>query len=271
MKRTYLARRNVLLSEDVSWGVLALAFAILMLFVRLLAPDLFWKAFTPLFHASSALSRESNAIFDSFGDTAMLAAANEKLVAGNAALVLENRSLQAKLAGIAALSGGKISPEIIAGVVARPPESPYDTLVLAAGKKEGVTRGMEAFGESGVPIGVVSAVLDGFSRVTLFTAAGASTSGWVGRANAPITIIGAGGGALSASAPRAADIAIGDLVSVPGPGMLPIGSVVRIDSDPLSSAVTLRILPAVNLFSTTWVGLRATGIVPMSFATSTEP
>ena len=35
---------------------------------------------------------------------------------------------------------------ILAGVVARPPESPYDTLVLAAGKNAGVTLGMEVFG-----------------------------------------------------------------------------------------------------------------------------
>ena len=57
---------------------------------------------------------------------------------------------------------------IIAGIVARPPASPYDTLVLSAGSEEGVTLGMEAFGAGGVPLGVVSSVLANFSRVTLF-------------------------------------------------------------------------------------------------------
>ena len=74
---------------------------------------------------------------------------------------------------------------------------------------------------------------------------------------------------MHASVARAANIAVGDVVSVPGPGELPVGSVVRVDSDPLSPAVTLRIMPAANLFSLAWVELRATGVVPMTLATST--
>jgi len=157
---------------------------------------------------------------------------------------------------------------VVAGVVARPPESPYDSLVLAAGSNAGVALGMEAFGLGGVPIGVVSSILADFSRVTLFSAPGMNTAGWVGRAHLPLTIVGVGAGAMNAAAARPAGIAIGDTVFAPGPGMLPIGTVVRIDSDPSSPSVTLRIQPALNLFSVSWVTVRNTGAALLMSTTS---
>ena len=78
--------------------------------------------------------------------------------------LLQNR----KPFGIAWRSRNREESGILAGVVARPPVSPYDTLVLAAGRVDGVEVGMEAFGAVGVPVGVVSSVLEDFSRVTLF-------------------------------------------------------------------------------------------------------
>ncbi len=272
MRKTYLAKRNALLSsQNVSWGVFALVFALFALFIRLVAPNFFWQMFAPVYRVSDALSGETHAFLNSFGDTAKLAASNETLLSENAALASENRILHGEITSLSALSGGKILPGIPAGVVSRPPESPYDTLVVAAGEKEGVTLGMEAFAAGGVPIGAVSSVLADFSRVTLFSSSGTLTSGWVGHASTPLTITGEGGGAMRASVARAANIAVGDVVSVPGPGELPIGSVVRIDSDPLSPAVTLRIMPASNPFSIAWVELQATGVAPMTFATSTLP
>ena len=115
---------------------------------------------------SDTLARESHAFFNSFGNTATLALQNEKLMNENAALANENQALLKKTASISGLVPD--TRGIIAGIVARPPASPYDTLVLSAGSAEGVTLGMEAFGAGGVPLGVVSSVLANFSRVTLF-------------------------------------------------------------------------------------------------------
>ena len=118
---------------------------------------------------------------------------------------------------------------------------------------------MEAFATGGVPIGVVSSVFADFSQVTLFSAPSMVTHGWVGPSNVPLTIEGAGGGVMNASLARSAGISVGDIVFGPGPGALPIGSVTRIDIDPLAPGVTLHIIPALNLFSVTWVILRDTG------------
>jgi cell shape-determining protein MreC len=265
MKKTFLVKRNALLSSaSVSWGAVALACAVLVLLLRLLAPNFFLHTFAPAFRVADTIAAKSNLFFDSFGDVALLAAKNEQLRIENTALANENQALQQKAASVSALIGTPGSSRtaisgILAGVVARPPESPYDTLVLAAGSQEGVILGMEAFGGGGVPLGAVSAVMDDFSRVTLFSAPGMVTRGWVGRAGLPIDILGGGGGAMNASLSRSANVAVGDTVFAPGPGMLPIGSVVRIDSDPSAPEVVLHIMPALNLFSVSWVELRDTG------------
>ncbi|MCX6786978.1 MAG: rod shape-determining protein MreC [Candidatus Kaiserbacteria bacterium] len=274
MKRTFLLKRNALLSSaSVSWGACALTFALVLFLVRLLAPNFFWHVFTPVFHSADALSARSHSFLQSFSDAAVLASRNEQLTNENAALASENQALSQKVANISALAGSPTSAHnsptgILAGVVARPPESPYDTLVLAAGTNAGVTVGMEVFCNGGVPLGVISSVLADFSRATLFSMPGANTAGWVGRENLPVTISGAGAGAMNAITARSANVTTGDVVFVQGPGMLPIGVVTRIDSDLSSPSVTLRIQPALNLFSLSWVLIRDTGAELISATSS---
>ena len=76
---------------------------------------------------------------------------------------------------------------------------------------------------------------------------------------------------MTASVPRSAGISVGDTVYAPGPGSLPIATVARVDSVPSSPAVTLRILPSLNLFSVTRVTLRDTGMTRESAFSSTTP
>lgn len=276
MKKTFLARRNALLSPtDSLWGVAALTFALVAFFLRLLAPNIFWDVSAPMFRMAAALAAENRTFFVSLGNTATLISENEQLIHTNASLMNEEQTLLQKNADLSALIGTS-TPEkgdILAGILARPPESPYDTLVLAAGRNVGVTLGMEALGAGGVPLGVITMVLTNFSRVTLFSSPGMSTAGWIGNAKFPLTIFGVGAGAMDASVPRAEGIAIGDTVFVPGPGALPIGVVTRIDGDPSLPTVTLRIVPTLNPFSITWVKLRnvGTALFKSFSATSTLP
>lgn len=276
MKKTFLARRNALFSStDTSWGAYALMGAVLLFIVRLLAPNFFLQIVTPIFRSANNLTTESHLFFSSFGDSAALTLQNEKLRDENTTLTVENETLSQKLADQEALldvSAGKNTQGVLAGVVARPPESPYDTLVLAQGSSAGITVGQGVFSEGSVPIGIISAVTTDFSRATLFSSPNILLHGWVGHTNVPLTIVGLGGGTMGASAARSAGIVMGDSVWSPGPGTLPVGKVIRIDSDPSSPAVTLQIQPAVNLFSVTWVLVRDTGAAlrgALSQATST--
>jgi cell shape-determining protein MreC len=247
----------------------ALLFALFVFCLRLLVPNLFLLATEPLFRASNAIGLESHSFFAAFSDRAALTARNEELTQQNEALATENATLIQKLESLGG-TGGHISG-ILADIAARPPVSPYDTLLLAMGEKGGVLLHMEAFSPSGTPLGIVSSVFADFSQVTLFSSPGMLTHGWVGQGSVPVTLTGVGGGVLVASAPRAAHVSVGDRVYAPGPGQLPVGTVIRIDSDELSPSLTLRIAASTNLFSLSSVELRSTGITGMAFATSTIP
>lgn len=276
MKKTFLVRRNALLSvRPISWGAFALVFVCLVLLVRVFAPNFFWYVFAPVFQTTNGFAEETHLLLSGFTNATVNAKRNEELQEKNETLANENKMLTQKVADLSALlgeSGGSSARSgILADVVSRPPESPYDTLVLASGSSEGISSGMEVFGSSGTPLGVVSSVLAHFSQVTLFSAPGMTTNGWVGHANTPLVIVGVGAGALQASISRSANVAVDDIVSVPGPGSVPLGRVARIDSDPSSPGVTLHIVSLSNLFSTTRVLVRATGFVPSAFATSTMP
>lgn len=254
-----LARRNVLFSTaNFSWGGLALFFTIILLLLRLFAPNTFLQIVTPVFNASSSLGQFGNMFLKSFGNAAQLSTENEKLINENVFLASENHALLKKLNSFSQLEIGV--SDIVAGVVSRPPLSPYDTLLLSVGSSGGVSIGQEAFAGGGVPIGVVSDVLANFSRITLFSAPGMAVDGWIGQDNIPIKINGAGAGVMNASVPRTSNIIVGDIVFAPGPGMLPIGTVTRVDSDPSSPSAHLRITPMVNLFTVSWVVIRDTGI-----------
>lgn len=268
MKKTFLTRRNALLpSAKISLGALALAFALLALALRLATPDIFLSAEAPLVRGASALAFGGRSFFAGFSNASALAARNEALASENAALASENQTLRKRAADRAAMLGAE--PErragIVAGVLIGPPVSPYDTLVLARGERDGVVTGQEAFGAGGVPLGIVSSVSADFSRVTLFSAPGAVTRGWVGNANLPLEMRGAGGGALRATVAQAADVALDDAVFAPGPGALFIGRVARIDRDSASPSADILIRGALNPFSVAWVELRD---APPSFADS---
>ena len=270
MKRTSLAKRNALFSPtNVSWGSAALVVAVLILLARLLTPNFFWYVVAPVLRGADALTVRSHILLSGFGNTAILTLQNEQLINENATLASENQALLEKEKSLGELSIST-PKDIIAGVLAQPPASPYDTFLLSKGSNQGVAVGQEVFGAGGVPLGIISSVLSDFSRATLFSAPGMAVNGWVGHANLPLIIEGAGAGAMRASLARSAGVVIGDEVFVPGPGALPIGTVTGIDGDPSSPVVTLQIQSALNLFSVTWVELRTINVA-IGMATSTNP
>jgi cell shape-determining protein MreC len=239
-------------------GAALLALALALALLRALAPDLFLRTLAPVFSVGESLSRTTGSFFAGFADARSLAAKNAELEERSAALLLENRTLSEKLADLGALLGTTtpaFSGALVAGVIARPPTAPYDTLILSMGSEEGARSSMAAFGAGGVPLGVVSGVTPRFCRVRLFSAPGVATDAWVGAARTPVTLLGAGGGAFSATVSRGSPVAEGDLVYLAGPGAIPIGQVAHVGGNPSDPIANLSITPLLNPFSVTWVAL----------------
>lgn len=256
MKKLYWRRRNALIpTAAFAAGFAVIFIGLIVLVLRLVSPGLLTSISTPLWRLGSSSTEQFHTIFSSFGNVAQITRERDMLVAENQALKESNRGLQAQVADVTHLVGARTESahHILAGVLAHPPVSPYDTLIIDRGGSEGVRAGSTVYGPGMTPIGSIESAGEHTARVALFSAPGRITDGWVGEKRVALSITGVGSGAFTATLPRESGVVVGDVVYLPGPGALPVGSIVRIDSNPSSPRDTVHIAPYTNLFSLTWV------------------
>jgi cell shape-determining protein MreC len=252
--RMSFARRNALIPRGLRLVPLVLlGIALLLFIIRAAAPNLFVTIATPLWRVSSLAAGGAADVAAFAENPATLMHERDEAQANVAALTNENANLTAKVADLERLLGSRRTAEngILAAVLSRPPESPYDTLIIDAGESAGVAEGAVVAADGGVPVGRVASAAAKTARVILFTSSGTKTDAWVGAHRIPVTLTGEGGGAWSASVPKDAGAAEGDPVEVFGSSV--VGTVTRVDSDTSSPSATLRIQAAVNPFSILWV------------------
>ncbi len=245
MKTQYFRRTKSFLSPQQSIFAIGAGVIVLILIVlRLALPGVFTALVSPLWGMGSFFTGQAHLT----EDAATLEARVHALEAENEALRNENLALTE--------NSSDETHGIAAGVVARPPLSPYDMLILGLGTDAGIYAGMQAFSK-GIPVGTVESVSEGSARVALYSSSGRQTEGWVGEARVPITLKGLGGGAFQADVPRESGVVEGDLVYIPGPGALPMGVVVTIESNASSPRSLVRIRPMANPFTMTSVSVAA--------------
>lgn len=244
MKTRYSRRTSALTPLRLLIAGALAAVLLIMLGVRLFAPGVFDLAASPLWALGDSLTKELAP--DPQGSLEDLSRQVEELRN-------ENLALQARLRDVGAERSVPSESGLLSAVLARPPVSPYDVLVVDRGASDGAADGMIAYAQ-GVPVGTVSEISERSSRVLLYSAPERITEGWIGESRQPVTLIGAGSGAFEADVARELEVAEGELVYVP-PGALPLGRVERIESHASSPRKTLRIKPLVNPLTLTWVRL----------------
>lgn len=141
----------------------------------------------------------------------------------------------------------------LAVILAKPPQSPYDTLVLDIGSLSGIQSGDIVYGFGNIALGQVSSTDQKRSSVTLFSSGGFESHGVVERSDFAIALSGVGAGGFESRVPQDADIAVDDIIILPGQEPAPLGKVVKIESTPASSFKLVQIRSLVNLNSTRWV------------------
>ncbi len=235
-------------------------FAVLLVLFRSLFPGIFFSVATPFWETGSAVSSRVGSFFIEIGNNAKLVQENKTLLQEISTLQNENAVLTARSQDLTSLLGGQqqTSSNILAGVLAGPPLSPYDTLIVNAGSARGVLVGANVFAAGGIPIGTVKEVTHTSAVIQLLSTPGVTTNAWAGAARVPITMLGMGAGAYTATLPTAASVSLGDTIYAPGPGAVPFGTIIKIDSDSSSPTVILHVQSLVNLFSTTWVEISPT-------------
>lgn len=158
------------------------------------------------------------------GAAAELASTTAAL-AGRDALYKENVELK-KLLGRSAEA-----PSVLASVLMRPPQTPYDTLVIDLGEQDGIAlnAGVSAGGTS--LVGRVTDLYAHTARVTLFSASGETYDAVLltKSGSMPVSVEGQGGGSLRGQVPSGSDVKVGDPVVLPGIAGSLAATVERID------------------------------------------
>lgn len=258
MKRPYF-RTTHRSTTPAAWLLAALVgfFILVLVVLRLLAPGVLTSLASPLLRAGDALTNRTGNTM-SLDSRAGLKKDRERLMREAEALRIENATLAARAADLERLLGGRTERTggVLAGVLARPPVSPYDVLIVDQGSDAGIRIGATAYGPGGVPLGNVTSGDARSARVTLYSHTGNVTEGWAGAARIPVKLTGTGAGGFDAEIPGTAGALVGDQVLVPGPGALPIATITEVVTDPSSPSVVLRIRSQINPFSITWVTIQ---------------
>lgn len=175
---------------------------------------LFWTAAAPLRAVGDATARGAQYLFSPFSsvvalkdELAVLRVERTQLmaeVADRNLLAAENAALKA------ALGGDSSKHKIRAQVLARPPQLPYDTLLIDAGSARNITAG-DIVGSGAVALGVIADAAASVSRVRLFSAPGVSTEALL-HGTIPVALTGIGGGSFTARVPQSTNAKPGDAV-----------------------------------------------------------
>ncbi len=143
---------------------------------------------------------------------------------------------------------------ILAGVIERPPRTPFDSLVIDIGSDQGIFEGDMVFSDGSYAIGTVSSVSNHTSTVTLFSSSGQKIDGLINSplegskdasasiANStttnrkikdslnPVTVEGRGGGNFYIKLPKNIKVKIGDPIIWPSAETVLLGTIEIIDS-----------------------------------------
>ena len=156
----------------------------------------------------------------------------------------ENESLKELL--------GRSSPKdvVAAGVLARPPVSPYDSLVIDAGERDGVREGARVYAFGDAALGKIASVRAGTALVSLYSSPGNSFEALLETSDgefASVFVRGEGGGNFSIVLPRDFPVSVGAAVRLPGFSAAYLGRVSDIDSPPNEPTKTARFSFSFNM------------------------
>lgn len=157
------------------------------------------------------------------------------------------------------------TPAVLAGVIARPPHTPYDTLLLDRGEQNGVVRDAPVYYGKGLALGYIREVFPRTSLVTLFSSPGAEATVYVFGPDIFTTAHGEGGGVVRVSIPQGLTVREGDLVVLPSLSAKVLGMVTYVESVPTEPEQSAYVVLNVPLQSIRTVAVGTDPVVPRSF------
>jgi cell shape-determining protein MreC len=138
-------------------------------------------------------------------------------------------------------------------VLSKPPFTPFDVVVVAAGESDGVKIGDRVMlGE--IYLGSVEHVDEDSSRIKLFSSPDADIESYIGDDAVPALLSGKGGGNFETSLPQGSNVSEGDLVvSYHGDSPFMVGKVSKVIDNNDNTFMTILLALPFNLYSLTYV------------------
>ncbi len=136
---------------------------------------------------------------------------------------------------------------VLANILAKPNQSPYDTLIIDIGSNENLVVGDLVFAYGNVPFGHIKEVYGSSSKVVLFTNKGEETEVTISGKDIFMTVIGRGGGNFEMNLIKDLDIVIGTEVVLRGLTPYVVGTVVSILTDPRETFDKVLLSSPVNI------------------------
>ncbi len=144
---------------------------------------------------------------------------------------------------------------MFARIMSAPPISPYDTILIDAGKEQGVYVGMQVFASGDFKVGEVSRVWGRSALVSLYSTPNTELSVTVGTSSIPAIASGMGGGNLRIILPKGVAVTVGNLVSIPALAPTYAGTVDAIERTEGSSLEAIYVRLPFNISQETKVYL----------------
>ena len=170
----------------------------------------------------------------------------ESLIDENTLLKMQINSQENKLASFGALQKenadllnaiGRMSTNngIISFVLSRPPQSPYDSMIIDVGNSAMISNGDRVVVDGSIWLGNISDVFGNTSGVTLLSSPKEKLDLVIARTKTPITLSGFGAGNFQGQLPRGIDIVEGDVIVPAGLSPFVVARVSAVELNPEDS------------------------------------
>ena len=162
------------------------------------------------------------------------------------------------------------TPQILAGVISRPPYTPYDTLIVDKGGDDGVVQYAPVYFGNKMAVGYVRSVFSQSSLVTLFSSPDAESTVYVFGPNIFTPAYGEGGGVVRLSIPQGMPVEKGNVVVLPSLEGGIMGLVDHVRSVPTEPEQHAYVLFDIPLQSIRVVSIGTVPIRPITYEDASE-
>ncbi len=240
-------------------------FLVLAVFVILFLLSYFFGAFfrkiftniaKPIWVVGITVEKPFSNITDYFRTRGALISENQNLKDQITALslkVTDYNTVSTELSDLKNESGRNVAGRLVTNIISRPPQSPFDTLVIDFGSSDGITVDSKAYLSDTIIVGTVQSVSPRSSIVSLFSTPNKKTDVVLLRTGASYSLEGNGGGNFKLEVPKDTDIVWGDSFMYPGSRTSLVANVYYIDSNSQSSFKTIYLRVPGNVFSSKYL------------------